>query len=236
MLIRQLFDYETYTYTYLVADSASGEAALIDPVVSQTDNYLQLLKELKLSLTLALDTHIHADHITALGALREKTGCATYVGNAGDVGCSDHALQDGLTLPVGSLNLNVIYTPGHTNDSYSFYLNENGSKMVFTGDTLFIRGTGRTDFQNGSAEKLFNSLHEKLLSLADETIVYPGHDYRGNTTSTIGEERVNNPRLLIENKDDFIEFMNNLNLPDPKYMDVAVPANLQCGKESLGAL
>ncbi len=230
IILRQLFDHETYTYTYLLGCENTREAAIIDPVLGQVEQYIRLLDELDLNLKAALDTHVHADHITALGRLRELTHCETWLGNAGDVDCSDNPLDDGGLVMVGDIDISVVYTPGHTNDSYSFHVDAGGQGLIFTGDTLFIRGTGRTDFQNGDAGQLYDSLHEKLLLLPNDTIVCPGHDYKGWTVSTIGEEKKHNPRLQIKDRNEFIEFMANLNLPDPKYMDVAVPTNQSCGK------
>jgi len=229
MLLRQLFDKESSTYTYLIADEASGEAALIDPVDVHHDMYLRLLMELGLKLTVALDTHVHADHVTALGLLRESTGCATMVGFEGEVDCASEGLEDGKIINVGAVAINVIFTPGHTDDSFCFLVKDGDQNYLFTGDTLFIRGTGRTDFQNGDAGQLYDSLHQKVLTLPGNTLVYPGHDYKGWTVSTIGEELRANPRLEPETRDAFIELMDNLDLPDPKMMDVAVPANRECG-------
>ena len=229
MILRQLFDRETYTYTYLIGDESTKQACLIDPVIEQMPFYLQLLKELDLSLILALDTHIHADHITALGKLRDATGCDTIIGSKGDVTCATEGFEDNKTLCIGSYDITILKTPGHTDDSYSFYVEDGPNKYLFSGDALLIRGTGRTDFQNGDPYKLYDSLHNKLLKLDSDTIVFPGHDYKGWTRSTIGEEKAHNPRLQISNPDDFAQHMNNLNLPDPKWMDVAVPANLSCG-------
>lgn len=230
MMLRQLFDKESSTYTYLFADEATREACIIDPVRDKTKHYLQLLQELDLNLVLALDTHVHADHVTALGVLREMTGCSSMVGSKGDVSCATEALMDGKLLSVGSITLRAIFTPGHTGDSYCFYMQLGDKGYVFTGDTLLIRGTGRTDFQNGDAAALYDSLYTKILTLPPETVVFAGHDYKGWTSSTIIEEKSHNPRLQIQPKTDFIEHMNNLNLPDPKMMDIAVPANLMCGK------
>ncbi|TNC82977.1 MAG: Zn-dependent hydrolase [Oleiphilus sp.] len=230
MLFRQLIEKETSTYTYLLADENSREAILIDPVKEHLSLYKQLLEELNLHLLHALDTHVHADHITALGALRDMTGCQTYIGRKGSVACSDFSLQDGMQIAFGDYALKAFYTPGHTDDSYCFLLLGADLKAVFTGDTLLIRGSGRTDFQNGSSQDLYNSLHDVLMHLDNDTQVYPAHDYRGMTVSSIGEERAHNPRLQWD-RDDFIEGMANLDLPDPKFMDVAVPANRQCGKE-----
>jgi len=229
MLFRQLFDHDSYTYTYLIADEASGEAALIDPVDIHTDMYLRLLDELELKLVVALDTHVHADHITALGPLREAVGCTTMVGFEGEVDCATEGLTDGKLIPVGVITINTLYTPGHTNDSFCFVVEENGHTYLFSGDTLFIRGTGRTDFQNGDPGDLYDSLTKKVLTLPGETLVYPGHDYKGWTMSTIAEEIKANPRLEPETREAFIELMNNLKLADPKMMDVAVPANRACG-------
>ena len=231
MIIRQLFDYETYTYTYLIADKSSNKAALIDPVIGQIEMYLKLVEQLNLTLVLAMDTHVHADHITALSALRIETGATTYLSNAGTVDCADKSLADNLIIKLGCVDIRAIYTPGHTDDSYSFYILNSDQGFIFSGDTLLIRGTGRTDFQNGDAENLYNSLHNKLLTLPSNTIVFPGHDYNGWTQSSIAEEIANNPRLQIKNKSDFVEHMGNLNLDKPKFMDIAVSANLNCGKK-----
>ncbi len=225
MIFRQLFERETYTYTYLVADRAGGKAILIDPVKEEVPKYLQLLDELDLELLYAIDTHVHADHVTALGDLREKTGCATVMGKQSAADCVTMRVEDGDVLQFGDLEIKALYTPGHTDDSYSFLMDD----RVFTGDTLFIRGTGRTDFQNGDPRAQYESLFGKLLKLPDETLVYPGHDYKGWTVSTIWEEKRFNPRLQVKSVDEYVELMNNLNLPNPRLMDVAVPANRQCG-------
>ena len=229
MIIRQLIDYPSYTYSYLVADENSRQACLIDPVLEQTERNLQLVQEMGLQLILAIDTHVHADHITGLGRLREETGCQTIVGEEGDVACASDSFSDGKILPVGSIEIECLQTPGHTPESVCFLIDDNGRKILFSGDTLLIRGTGRTDFQNGSAKSLHRSLR-RLLELPDDTIVYPGHDYNGRTSSTIGEERLHNPRILIADVAQFVEHMANLNLPDPKMMDIAVPANQACGE------
>ena len=229
MIFRQLFERESSTYTYLLADERTRKAALIDPVDTQLNMYLRLLDELDLQLIYALDTHVHADHVTALGLLRETLGCKTLVGFAGEVDCASSGLEDGQVINVGDIEINVLFTPGHTDDSFSFLVEDRGQGYLFSGDTLLIRGTGRTDFQNGDAGILYDSLHGKLMTLPDDTHVYPGHDYKGWTVSTIGEERAHNPRLEPDNKAAFIELMNNLHLPNPKMMDVAVPANRTCG-------
>lgn len=223
MICRQLYDRASCTYTYLIADA--GEAALIDPVKEQVPLYLQLLGELGLPLRCALDTHVHADHLTALGVLRDETGCETRMGVECHAACVSRPFADGDDIPVGGACLTAMYTPGHTDDSYCFVLPD----RVFTGDTLLIRGTGRTDFQNGDARAQYRSITERLLTLPDETLVYPGHDYRGHTVSTIGEERAHNPRLQVEDADAYAELMAGLDLPSPKLMDVAVPANRHCG-------
>ncbi len=225
MILRQLFDHETYTYTYLIADEESREAVIIDPVKEQLSRDLKLIKELGLSLRYAVDTHVHADHITSAGDLREATGCKTGVGAGGDVSCADLALKDNDEIHFGSHTLQVLTTPGHTNSCLSFHINN----IVFSGDALFIRGTGRTDFQQGDAGTLYDSITHKLYTLPDETLVYPGHDYRGNTVSTIGEEKQFNPRMT-HSREQFIEQMAALDLPNPKKIMEAVPANLACGQ------
>jgi glyoxylase-like metal-dependent hydrolase (beta-lactamase superfamily II) len=229
MLFRQLFERESSTYTYLLADERSREAALIDPVDTELHLYLRLLDELELKLVYAIDTHVHADHVTALGLLRETLDAKTLVGYEGEVDCASRALKDGEVIQLGDIGIQVLFTPGHTNDSFSFLVETEGQHYLFSGDTLLIRGTGRTDFQNGDPGQLYESLHNKLLRLPDSTLVYPGHDYKGWTVSTIGEEKRTNPRLEPESKEDFIELMDSLDLPDPKMMDVAVPANRTCG-------
>lgn len=230
MILRQLFDIQSSTYTYLIADSDSKLACLIDPVLEHRPRYKQLLSELSLTLTHAIDTHVHADHITALGGLKEEFNCTTLVGSDNNVSCASDSLHDGDTIKIGALKIEVLFTPGHTSDSFCLYLKHKNESMVFTGDTLLIRGTGRTDFQNGDAKQLYNSLHNIVLNLPDHTWVYPGHDYKGWTRSTILEEKNHNPRLQIKNIDDFKQHMDTLNLPNPKMMDIAVPANLKCGK------
>ena len=226
MIFRQLFDHESSTYTYLLASRAGGEALLIDPVLNNLDQYLQLLRELNVKLVLAADTHVHADHITALGRLRDQLGCPTLMGEYSKADCVSLRLKDGEKISLDGIELRGLYTPGHTDDSFSFVMRD----RVFTGDTLLIRGTGRTDFQNGDSHAAFDSLFNKLLKLPDETFVYPAHDYKGWTRSTIGEERRYNPRLQIASAAEYAAIMNNLHLPDPKMMDIAVPANLACGK------
>ena len=229
MIFRQLFDRESSTYSYLLGDETSREALLIDPVLEQTEQNLALLRELGLTLKLALDTHTHADHITGLGELREHTGCTTMMGSQAVATCLSATFTDGDQVGVGDINLEVIYTPGHTADSYSFYLPRTEGGMLFSGDTLLIRGTGRTDFQNGSAEQQYNSLFNRLLQLPENTAVYPGHDYKGWTVSNIAEEKQHNPRLQVADQQAYISLMAALKLPNPKLMDIAVPANQSCG-------
>lgn len=225
MEFRQFFHCESSTYTYLVAGRRGGEAVLIDPVLEDAAKYAQILRELDLKLVFAVDTHVHADHITALGSLRDTTGCATIMGQQSRADCVSLRVSDGELLRAEGIHLVARYTPGHTDDSYSFVMRD----RVFTGDTLLIRGTGRTDFQNGDPSAQYDSLFNVLLALPDETRVYPAHDYKGWTMSTIGEERAYNPRLQVASREAYIDLMNNLRLPNPKLMDVAVSANLQCG-------
>ena len=229
MLFCQLFDKESSTYTYLLAPSEGGEALLIDPVEVNAQQYIQLIDEMDLKLVLAVDTHIQADHVTGLGTLRESTGCASAMGEMTKTECVSLHFREGEKLKVGALQLDILYTPGHTDDSYSFVLPD----RVFTGDTLLIRGTGRTDFQNGDPAAQYDSLFGKLLKLPDQTLVYPAHDYHGMTVSTIGEEKRHNPRLQVPDKRSYIDLMNGLKLDNPKLMDIAVPANRNCGLRSV---
>src|SRR6202162_1775517 len=225
MIFRQLFDSVSSTYSYLLASRRGGEALIIDPVLEKVDRYLQLIAELELKLVKAVDTHVHADHVTGLGALRDRTRCVTVMGEQSKVDVVSMRLAEGDKLTIEGMALDVLYTPGHTDDSYCFML----ADRVFTGDTLLIRGTGRTDFQNGDARAQFDSIFNKLLRLPDETLVFPAHDYKGETVSTIGEEKAFNPSLPVKSIDEYVALMNNLNLPNPKMMDVAVPANMRVG-------
>jgi glyoxylase-like metal-dependent hydrolase (beta-lactamase superfamily II) len=225
MIFRQLFDSASGTYTYLLASRHGGEALIIDPVLERVDRYLQLVRELDLRLVKAVDTHLHADHITGLGALRDRTHCITVMGERTNADVVSMRVAEGERIEIEGLRLDVLYTPGHTDDSYSFLW----ADRVFTGDTLLIRGTGRTDFQNGDPRVQYESIFNKLLTLPDETLVYPAHDYKGETVSTIAEEKQFNPRLRVKSVDEYIDLMNNLNLPNPKMMDVAVPANMRVG-------
>ena len=225
MIFRQLFDSVSGTYTYLLASRRGGEALIIDPVLDKIERYLQLVRELDVKLIKAVDTHLHADHVTGLGALRDRTHCITVMGEQTHADVVSMRVAEGDRIEIEGVRLDVLYTPGHTDDSYSFCL----ADRVFTGDTLLIRGTGRTDFQNGDPRAQYDSIFNKLLKLPDETLVYPAHDYKGDTVSTIAEERAFNPRLKVKSVDEYVELMNNLKLANPKMMDVAVPANMQIG-------
>ena len=225
MIFRQLFDSVSGTYSYLLASRAGGEALILDPVLEKADRYCQLLRELDLRLVKAVDTHLHADHVTGLGELRDRTQCITIMGEQSKADVVSMRVSDGDHVTIEGLSLDVMYTPGHTDDSYSYLMGD----RVFTGDTLLIRGTGRTDFQNGSSRSQYESIFNRLLKLPDETLVYPAHDYKGDTVSTIGEEKRYNPRLQVRSVDEYIELMASLKLPNPKMMDVAVPANMHVG-------
>ena len=225
MIFRQLFDSVSGTYSYLLASRAGGEALILDPVLEKADRYCQLLRELDLRLVKAVDTHLHADHVTGLGELRDRTQCITIMGEQSKADVVSMRVSDGDHVTIEGLSLDVMYTPGHTDDSYSYLMGD----RVFTGDTLLIRGTGRTDFQNGSSRSQYDSIFNRLLKLPDETLVYPAHDYKGDTVSTIGEEKRYNPRLQVRSVDEYIELMASLKLPNPKMMDVAVPANMHVG-------
>jgi sulfur dioxygenase len=225
MLFRQLFDSTSGTYTYLLASRHGGEALIIDPVLERVERYLQLVRELDLKLVKAVDTHLHADHVTGLGALRDRTHCITVMGEQTQADVVSMRVAEGDRIEIEGLRLEALYTPGHTDDSYSFLLGD----RVFTGDTLLIRGTGRTDFQNGDPRAQYDSIFNKLLRLPDDTLVFPAHDYKGDTVSTIGEEKLFNPRLRVKSMDEYADLMNNLKLPNPKMMDVAVPANIHVG-------
>ena len=225
MIFRQLFDSVSGTYSYLLASRVGGEAMILDPVLERVDRYCQLMRELDLKLVKAVDTHLHADHVTGLGELRDRTHCITIMGEETKADIVSMRVADGDKVTIEGITLDVMYTPGHTDDSYSYLMGD----RVFTGDTLLIRGTGRTDFQNGSARAQYDSIFNRLLKLPEETMVFPAHDYKGDTVSTIGEEKRYNPRLQVRSVDEYVELMNNLKLPNPKMMDVAVPANMHVG-------
>ena len=228
MIFRQLFDKISSTYTYLIADRIDGEALIIDPVLENVNNYLKLLGELDLKLVKVIDTHIHADHISGINDLKNKTNCITIMGDKTDLDIVSLKVSNNEIINIDNLKIKAMYTPGHTSESFSFLMGD----RIFTGDALLIRGTGRTDFQNGSASDSYESIFNYILKLPEETFVYPAHDYNGNTVSTIKEEKKFNPRLQVKSKQEYIDIMNNLNLPDPKMMDVALLANTSTLKDS----
>ena len=225
MLFRQLFDKTSSTYTYLISSGIGREALIIDPVLENVNHYIQLLKELDLKLLKVIDTHIHADHISGMAELRDKTNCVTIMGDQTSADVVSMKVSDDEDVKIEGIVLKALFTPGHTSESFSFLMKD----RVFTGDTLLIKGTGRTDFQNGNPYDSYNSIFNRLLKLPDKTLVYPAHDYKGDLVSTIEEEKKYNPRLQVNSADEYAEIMNNLNLPDPKLMDVAVPKNLKLG-------
>lgn len=227
MILRQLFDLESSTYTYLIADPHSKEAILVDPVLEQVERDYQLLKKLGLNLKYCLETHIHADHITGTGELRKLSNAQGIVPINAQAQCADHHIKDGEIITVGEVAIKAIETLGHTDSHMAYLVN---SDFVLTGDAVFINGCGRTDFQNGDPGLLYDAVTQKLFTLPEETRLYPGHDYRGNSVSTIGQEKYFNPRFAGQDRASFIKFMNNLNLPNPKKMMEAVPANEGCGK------
>jgi sulfur dioxygenase len=235
MIFRQFFDPVSSTYTYLLASGRGREALIIDPVKEQVGQYLTAIRQLDLKLVRAIDTHTHADHVTGLGDLREATRCITVMGEYTQAECvSEHVREDDI-LDVDGVRLKALYTPGHTDESFSFVLNPDRPESVFTGDVLLIRGTGRTDFQNGDPAKSYDSIVNKLFRLPEDTVVYPAHDYKGWTASSIGEEKRYNPRLAGKSLEEYTAIMGSLDLPNPKLMDVAVPANLACGRTGPGA-
>ena len=225
MIFRQLFDKVSSTYTYLIASRAGAEALIIDPVLENVNRYIRLLEELDLRLVKVIDTHIHADHISGMAELRDKTNCITIMGDKTHADIVSMKVSDNEFINIEKLKLKAMFTPGHTSESFSFLMDD----RIFTGDTLLIRGTGRTDFQNGDPADSYNSIFNKILKLPEQTLVYPAHDYKGDAVSTIEEEKKFNPRLQVKSKQEYIDIMNNLNLPDPKMMDIAVPGNLKLG-------
>ena len=226
MIFEQLFDTKSSTYTYIISSGKGREALIIDPVIEHTDEYINILEKLKLKLVKVIDTHIHADHITGLNELNKRTNCTRIMGENSKSEVIDLKIKDSEKISVEKIELKAIYTPGHTDCSYSYLMND----RVFTGDTLLINGTGRTDFQNGSAEDAYDSLFNKLLKLPKDTLVYPAHDYNGKKFSTIKNEKDTNPRLQVKSVDEYVEIMNSLKLSNPKMMDIAVSAN----KKGLG--
>lgn len=230
MLLRQLFEPVSSTYTYLLACEQRGEAVLIDPVLETVERDLEIIFDLGLRLSCTIETHIHADHVTGAGRLRALTGSSAGFPAASGAGCVDFTIAEGRPITVGELTLRPLYTPGHTDDHHAYLLESAGVPCIFTGDVLLIDGCGRTDFQNGDAPTLYRSVHEKIFGLADETLVYPAHDYSHRHVSSVAQEKERNPRLGGgRNLDEFVAIMTSLNLPRPKKMDIAVPANRACG-------
>ena len=223
MIFEQLFDTKSSTYTYIISSGEGREALIIDPVIEHTNEYLKILEKLKLKLVKVIDTHIHADHITALNELNKRTSCTRIMGENSKSEVIDIKIKDNEKINIENIELKAMYTPGHTDCSYSYFMDD----RVFTGDTLLINGTGRTDFQNGSSYDAYDSIFNKLLKLPEKTLVYPAHDYNGKKFSTIETERNNNPRLQVSSKEEYAEIMQKLKLANPKMMDVAVPANVK---------
>ena len=225
MIFKQIFDTKSSTYTYIIASAKGREAAIIDPVLENVDEYIQLLNELDLKLVKVIDTHIHADHVTGASKLKQATNCTTLMGEHTPADMVEIKVKDNELIKIDGLKIKSLYTPGHTSDSYSFLLDN----YLFSGDTLLINGTGRTDFQNGSSKDAYNSLFNNILKLPEETLVYPGHDYNGKFSSTIGNEKKFNPRLQVKSVDEYVEIMSNLNLSKPEMMDSNVSKNIQLG-------
>ena len=223
MIFNQLFDSKSSTYTYIISSGKGREALIIDPVIEHTDEYVKVLESLDLKLVKVIDTHIHADHISGLNELNKRTNCTRIMGEKSKSEVVDLKLKDNEIINIENIQLKAIYTPGHTDCSYCYIMND----RVFTGDTLLINGTGRTDFQSGSPYDAYESIFNRLLKLPEKTLVYPAHDYNGKKNSTIENERNKNPRLQVKSKEEYAEIMNNLNLSNPKMMDIAVPANLK---------
>ncbi len=225
MIFKQLFDQKSSTYTYLIASSKGRESLIIDPVLENVSEYIVLLKNLDLRLVKVIDTHIHADHVTGASKLKDMTKCATIMGDHTPAESVEIRVKDDEYINLDDLKIRAMYTPGHTSDSYSFLMNN----YLFSGDTLLINGTGRTDFQNGSSKDAYNSIFNKLLKLPEETLLYPAHDYKGEKVSTIGKEKKQNPRLQVNSVDEYVEIMNNLNLKKPAQIDFNVEKNVNLG-------
>jgi sulfur dioxygenase len=225
MIFKQVFDTKTSTYTYLIASAKGREAVIIDPVLENVVDYIGLLKEFDLKLVKVIDTHIHADHVTGASKLKQATNCTTIMGEHTPADTVEIKVKDDEIIDIDNMKIRSMYTPGHTSDSYSFLLDN----YLFTGDTLLINGTGRTDFQNGSSKDAYNSIFNRLLKLPEDTVLYPGHDYNGKEFSTIGNERKFNPRLQVKNADEYVELMSNLNLAKPKLIDVNISRNIKLG-------
>ena len=225
MIFKQLFDTKSSTYTYIISSGQGREALIIDPVIENVTEYINVLKELDLKLVKVIDTHIHADHITGASTLRDQTKCITIMGEQTPAETVEIKVKDEEIIKLDKLKIKALYTPGHTSDSYSFLMD----KYLFSGDTLLINGTGRTDFQNGNSNDAYNSLFNKLLKLPDETLLYPAHDYKGETVSTIGKEKKFNPRLQVRNAEEYVEIMRNLNLKKPEEINFNIASNLKLG-------
>ena len=225
MIFRQVFDNKSSTYTYLIASAKGREAVIIDPVIENVESYIKLLKELDLKLVKVIDTHIHADHVTGASKLKLATNCSTLMGEHTPADAVEIKVKDDEIIKIDQIEIKAMYTPGHTSDSYSFLM----ENYLFSGDTLLINGTGRTDFQNGSSKDAYNSIFNRLLKLPEDTILYPGHDYNGKEFSTIGNEKKFNPRLQVKNVDEYVEIMSNLNLAKPKLIDINVSRNIKLG-------
>ena len=225
MIFKQVFDQKSSTYTYLIASAKGREAVIIDPVIENVEKYISLLQELDLKLVKVIDTHIHADHITGASKLKKATNCSTIMGEHTPADAVEIKVKDGEKVKIDQIEIKAIYTPGHTSDSYSFLMDN----YLFSGDTLLINGTGRTDFQNGSSKDAYNSLFNKLLKLPDDTLLYPGHDYNGKLVSTIGNEKKLNPRLQVNSADEYAEIMSKLNLSKPELMDSNIQSNIRLG-------
>ena len=225
MIFRQVFDNKSSTYTYLIASAKGREAVIIDPVIENVESYIKLLQELDLKLVKVIDTHIHADHVTGASKLKRATNCSTLMGEHTPADAVEIKVKDDAIIKIDQIEIKAMYTPGHTSDSYSFLMDN----YLFSGDTLLINGTGRTDFQNGSSKDAYNSIFNRLLKLPEDTILYPGHDYNGKESSTIGNEKKFNPRLQVKNVDEYVELMPNLNLAKPQLIDLNVSRNIKLG-------
>ena len=225
MIFKQVFDEKSSTYTYIIASAKGREAVIIDPVIENVESYISILNELELKLVKVIDTHIHADHVTGASKLKQVTNCSTVMGEHTPADAVEIKVKDDETIKIDQIEIKAMYTPGHTSDSYSFLMD----RYLFSGDTLLINGTGRTDFQNGSSKDAYNSIFNRLLKLPEDTILYPGHDYNGKESSTIGNEKKCNPRLQVKNVDEYVELMSNLNLAKPKLIDINVSRNIKLG-------
>ena len=225
MIFKQVFDTKSSTYTYIIASGKGREAVIIDPVIENVESYIKLLNELDLKLVKVIDTHIHADHVTGASKLKQETNCSTIMGEHTPADAVEIKVKDDEIIKIDQIEIKAMYTPGHTSDSYSFLMDN----YLFSGDTLLINGTGRTDFQNGSSKDAYNSIFNRLLKLPEDTILYPGHDYNGKESSTIGNEKKFNPRLQVKNVDEYVELMSNLNLAKPELIDINVSRNIKLG-------